>query len=139
MRNTAKLVFATSFITLLVSGTLVASPAVAAGGAVPSGNTCKENPSDKVTKGGCVILDRKKGNCMACHWIKGAEEAGRQAGNVAPPLVGMKKRFPDKAKLRAQIATPEKMNPVTVMPPYERHKIINKDEIDAIVEFVMTL
>lgn len=46
-----------------------------------------------------ITFDRKKGNCLACHQIDG----GNLAGNVGPPLVAMKSRFPDKAKLHMQI------------------------------------
>jgi len=52
-----------------------------------------------VDQGKAVSFDRKKGNCLACHQIAG----GKLAGNIGPPLVAMKARFPDKAKLRAQI------------------------------------
>jgi sulfur-oxidizing protein SoxX len=51
----------------------------------------------------------------------------------------MQTRFPDKAKLRAQIWDSTKANPNSMMPPFGRHKILSEDEIDKVVEFIYTL
>lgn len=61
------------------------------------------------------------------------------AGNMGPPLVAMKARFPDKAKLRAQIWDATVANPNTAMPPFGKHKILSEKDIDLIVEFIHTL
>jgi len=53
--------------------------------------------------------------------------------------VAMKARYPDKAKLRAQIWDPTAKNPATIMPPFGKHEILTEDEIDAVVEWVWTL
>jgi sulfur-oxidizing protein SoxX len=136
MRKTAKAVLGTSAAVLLL-GAVATTPAAHAAGQVPDPKVCNDKanpPKDVVTKGGCVVLNRRKGNCMACHQI-----AGVASGNVAPPLVAVQARFPDKAKLRAQIDDATKFNPNTVMPPFGRHEILTKDEIDQVVEFVLTL
>ena len=88
-----------------------------------------------VEQGKAVSFDRKKGNCLACHQIEG----GNLPGNIGPPLVAMKARFPDKAKLRAQIWDATKINPNTIMPPFGRQQILSESEIDKIVEFIYTL
>lgn len=88
-----------------------------------------------VEKGKDVAFDRTKGNCLACH----AMDDGTLPGNIAPPLVGMKLRYPDKAKLRAQIWDATVANPNTIMPPFGRHQIVTEEEIDQIVEYVYTL
>jgi sulfur-oxidizing protein SoxX len=88
-----------------------------------------------IEEGKKIAFDRKKGNCLACHQIEG----GDLPGNIGPPLVAMKARFPDKAKLRAQIWDATKANPNSIMPPFGRHKIVSDTEIDKIVEFVYTL
>ncbi len=136
MRKTAKAVLASSAAVLLLGA--VATPLTAsAAGQVPDAKVCNDKanpPKDPVTKGGCVVLDRRKGNCMACHQM-----AGVSSGNIAPPLVAMKARFPDKAKLREQIEDATKLNPRSVMPPFGRHEILTKEEIDQVVEFVLTL
>ncbi|MCK4676092.1 MAG: c-type cytochrome, partial [Gammaproteobacteria bacterium] len=48
-----------------------------------------------IAKGKKLAFDRKKGNCLACHQIEG----GTLAGNIGPPLIAMKARFPDYDKL----------------------------------------
>ena len=88
-----------------------------------------------VEQGKAIAFDRKKGNCLACHQIEG----GSLPGNIGPPLIAMKARFPDKAKLRAQIWDSTKANPNTIMPPFGRNQILTESEIDKIVEFVYTL
>lgn len=88
-----------------------------------------------VDQGKEIAFDRKKGNCLSCHQIAG----GELPGNIGPPLVAMQSRFPDKAKLRAQIWDPTKANPNSMMPPFGRHKVLSEDEIDKVVEFIYTL
>jgi len=84
------------------------------------------------SEGKDLAFNKKKGNCIACHIIAG----GDMAGNIAPPLVAMKARFPDKAVLRAQIADARAKNPNTIMPPFEAHGILTSGEVDKIVDFV---
>jgi len=91
--------------------------------------------SDLVATGKKIAENRKKGNCFTCHSYKGAH----LAGNIGPPLVAMKARFPDKAKLKAQISDPTKANPNSMMPPYGKYSVLSGKEIDAIVEWVLTL
>ncbi len=88
-----------------------------------------------VEQGKAVSFDRKKGNCLACHQMEG----GDLPGNIGPPLIAMKARFPDKAKLRAQIWDATKINPNTIMPPFGRQQILSEGDIDKIVEYVYTL
>lgn len=88
-----------------------------------------------VDQGKEIAFDRKKGNCLSCHQIAG----GELPGNIGPPLVAIQSRFPDKAKLRAQIWDPTKANPNSMMPPFGRHKVLTEDEIDKVVEFIYTL
>lgn len=124
MRKPARLVMSTSVALALVVGglTLVSGNAVAEG-------------ANLVEEGKKVAFNRKKGNCLACHKMKG----GSLEGNIGPELVNMKARYPEKAKLRAQIWDATINNPNTIMPPFGKHQICSEKEIDAIVEFVYTL
>lgn len=90
---------------------------------------------DPIAQGKKIAFDKKKGNCLACHLIIG----GDQPGNIAPPLVGMNGRFPDKAVLRAQIAEPHAKNPDSLMPPFSSHGILTEKEIDLVVGYIQTL
>ena len=136
MRKTASIILGASTAVLLI-GSLLTAPVSLAQGSAPKGDVCnnKEKPPiDPVVQGGCVAIDRTKGNCHACHQI-----AGINYGNLAPPLVAMKARFPDKAKLRAQVWDASVANKDTVMSPFGRHGILSEDEIDKVVEFLLTL
>ncbi len=139
MRITARAIVAISSATLMLAA-IPATPAFALD-KIPTEKQCqdKDNPvaRDPVTQGACVVVVRTKGNCMACHNIKGLN-----SGNIAPPLVAMQQRFPGDdgmKKLRAQIEDATKANPRSVMSPFGRHGILNKDEIDNVVAFVLTL
>jgi sulfur-oxidizing protein SoxX len=102
-------------------------------------------------KGYQIAQYRKGGNCFACHKYKGDTKvikkfkkgkpkwAKGQSGDIGPPLVAMKARFPDKAKLRAQVYDAQANNPDTLMPPFGRHGMLKDKEIDAIVEWLYTL
>jgi sulfur-oxidizing protein SoxX len=124
MRRFTKIVSTTSIIAVAITGLCLASTVNAAG-------TGKSN----IEKGKEIAFSRKKGNCLACHNIKG----GKLPGNIAPPLVAMQQRFPDKAKLRAQIFDSTVANPNSIMPPFGRHKIISDKEIDLVTEFIHQL
>lgn len=126
MRHTAKNLFKSAFSLAAVAGALLLTsfPASAADGA-----------SSIVEKGKAVAFDRKKGNCLACHMTGD----GTLPGNIGPPLIAMKARFPDKAKMRAQIWDSTVANPNSIMIPFGRNKVLSEEEIDQIVEYVYTL
>ena len=90
---------------------------------------------DRIEQGRLLAFERRKGNCLACHLIDG----GELAGTYGPPLVMMKARFPDRDVLRAQIWDASMRMPSTRMPPFGRHRILTEDEIDLIVDFVLSL
>ncbi len=126
MRQSPSIItMATSIAALL--GSLALAPVTAVSAA--------EEAASAADQGKQVAFDRKKGNCLACHQIEG----GDLPGNVGPPLIAMKARFPDKAKLRAQIWDSTKANPNSIMPPFGRNKILSEKEIDQVVEFIHTL
>jgi len=91
--------------------------------------------ADRIEQGRALAFQRSKGNCLACHLIEG----GELAGNYGPPLLLMTVRFPDRAVLRAQIWDASVRMPSTRMPPYGRHRILTEDEIDLVVDFILTL
>ena len=122
MRKPAKLVAAASSVAMLL-GAMAMTPNIAVAA------------SASAAEGKKIAEDRKRGNCFTCHDYKGAH----LAGNIGPPLVAMKARFPDKAKLRAQIYDATKENPHSMMPPFGKYKVLSDKEIDAITEWVYTL
>ena len=85
--------------------------------------------------GQAFAFDRAKGNCLACHSMKG----GDVPSNVGPELSEMKMRFPDRSTLYAVIDDEEQRNPETVMPPFGKHLILTRQEINEIIDFLYTL
>ncbi|MCG6900751.1 MAG: sulfur oxidation c-type cytochrome SoxX [Gammaproteobacteria bacterium] len=126
MRQSAKKFFTAtlSLAALLGALTLLSFPAAAA-----------EGTGSMIEKGKAVAEDRIKGNCLACH-VMGD---GTLPGNIGPPLIAMKARFPDKDKLRAQIWDATVANPDTIMIPFGRNRVLTEEEIDQVVEYVYTL
>ena len=88
-----------------------------------------------VAEGKAISFKRSKGNCLACHMIEG----GESPGNVGPPLIAMKARYPDKQKLRAQIFDATAFNPDSAMVPFGKHRILTEDEINKVTEYIWTL
>ncbi|MGD8843716.1 MAG: sulfur oxidation c-type cytochrome SoxX [Gammaproteobacteria bacterium] len=101
----------------------------------PAPATAADQGASVVDQGREIAFDRKKGNCLACHQIEG----GSLAGNIGPPLIAMKARFPDKSKLRAQVWDSTRANPNSIMPPFGRQQVLSESEIDKVVEFIYTL
>ena len=83
-----------------------------------------------------VVFDRNKGNCLACHALPN-DKAAKSPGNIGPALMEMKSRYPDRAKLRAQIWDATARNPNTAMPPFGKNKILTEEEIDMAVDYIL--
>ncbi len=116
-------VAATAGALTLLTGSFLITPATAAEGA---GN---------LAEGKAIAFARNKGNCLACHMV----EDGESPGNIAPPLIAMKVRYPDKSKLRAQIWDATAFNPESFMVPFGRFKVLTESEIDALVDYIWSL
>ena len=123
MRQTARNIFisACSLAVLVGAFMLTAAPSAIAASAVEQGKA--------------VAYNRKLGNCLACH----AMDDGTLPGNIGPPLISMKLRFPDRAVLRAQIWDATVNNPNSIMIPFGRNGVLSETEIDQIVEYIYTL
>ncbi|GAC1433731.1 MAG: sulfur oxidation c-type cytochrome SoxX [Burkholderiaceae bacterium] len=82
-----------------------------------------------------LIQDNNLGNCLACHAVLKHPEL--VAGNIGPPFVAMKQRFPDIARLKAIIYDEQANNPDTIMPPFGRNQILTAGQIDAIANYIL--
>lgn len=89
----------------------------------------------RLDSGRQLAMARDKGNCLACHAI----DDGELPGNIGPPLIYMQQRFPDRAVLRQQIWDATVRNPDTLMPPFGKHGILTPEEIELIVDYLLTL
>ena len=123
MRMPKTLVSAVSAVAILLSSPIIFS------------NASTTVQAGDVEDGKKIAFHRKKGNCLACHAIKG----GKLPGNIGPPLVNMKERFPNKADLKAQIGDATINNPNSIMPPFGKHKILSGSELNKVVEFIHSL
>jgi len=119
------------FFTLLIAGAFLFAESGFAQPQASDGDQSVSPVSD-LEQGKALAFDRNLGNCLACHFITG----GELPGNVGPPLVQMRLRFPDREVLRAQIWDAKERNPNTVMPPYGRHGILTEQELDLVVDYV---
>ncbi len=98
--------------------------------------TVMAGPSaEDIAAGRALAEDRNGGNCFACHQVAGAE----LAGNIGPPLVAMKMRFPEREVLYQQVADPRVRNPNTVMPPYGANGILSERELNLVIDYLLTL
>ena len=125
MRKSNQLMLAASMVGLMLSTSIYAQ-----GGDKPAE---KPEPTGKD-----LAFDIRKGNCMACHLMPGVPDAVTSA-TIGPPLVAMKARFPDKAKLRDQIWDATKIIPTSAMPPFGKHQILTDKEIDKITDFIHSI
>jgi sulfur-oxidizing protein SoxX len=123
MRHTANVIPTTAIITALLGILTLTLPGIS----MADETTVKEGKE--------IAFDRTKGNCLSCHKIAG----GSLTGNIGPELVGMKERYPDLTVLRAQIYDSRTNNPVTIMPPFGKHEILTKSEIDKVADFIHSL
>jgi sulfur-oxidizing protein SoxX len=82
-----------------------------------------------------LAFDRSKGNCLTCHAIKG----GNLPGSIGPELIDIKSKYPNRADLVAIVHDETERNPLTVMPPFGRNRILTPKEIEAVVDFLQTL
>lgn len=84
-----------------------------------------------------IAFDRTKGNCLTCHMIEG----GEMSGDIAPPLMAMQARYPDKEKLYDKIwgKPGTELMPESQMIPFGKNKVLTDDEIRKVVEFLYTL
>ena len=113
--------------------------AIAAGAAILSlaatSGIADSSPQGRIAEGKVLTMERGKGNCLACHMI----EDGQLPGNLGPPLLAMKVRFPDRTALFEQVCDATTRNPDSRMPPFCRHGILTDEEVELIVDYLYTL
>jgi sulfur-oxidizing protein SoxA len=85
-------------------------------------------------KGAKTVVNRKRGNCIACHVMPGA-----LPGNVGIDLstIGSWQRTDE--QLFNYIFDPRIFNPNTVMPPWGANNMLTKQEIIDVVAYLQTL
>jgi sulfur-oxidizing protein SoxX len=95
------------------------------------------DPPKEVT-GKLLAFDKTKGNCLACHAMPTVPDA-EAAGTIGPPLIAMSARYPDKAKMRAQIWDATVANPSSSMIPFGKNMVLTEQELDKVVDYIYGL
>ncbi len=96
-----------------------------------------------------IAINRKKGNCLACHSMPIPEQAFH--GNIGPDLKGVADRY-EEGELRLRVVDSKIVNEDTIMPAFYRdtgfHRVLKKfagqtvlsaEEVEDVVAYLMTL
>lgn len=116
------------------------------GVSIPKSLTGK--PGD-VKRGRQIAINRKKGNCLACHKMPVPEQPFH--GLVGPDLKGVASRYKE-GEIRLRIVNSKHLNPDTIMPAFYRtdgfHRVLKKfqkkpilsaQEVEDVVAYMKTL
>ncbi len=100
-------------------------------------------------KGRAVAINRKLGNCLACHKMPIPEQQFH--GEVGPDLAGVAGRFSE-GELRLRVVDSKKLIPDTIMPAFYRnsgfHRVVKKfqgksilsaEQVEDVIAYLMTL
>jgi sulfur-oxidizing protein SoxX len=120
---------------LRVSALALAVSLSALAGTVTAAEMPKMEFNGNAEAGKTVVTDRRKGNCLACHMIVGAQSPG----SIGPALIAIQTRYPSKEALATQIWDATAKNPDAAMPPFGRHEILTPQEFVDVVEYIWSL
>ena len=100
-------------------------------------------------RGRAIVANRQTGLCLLCHVGPIPEE--RFQGNLAPDLAGAGSRW-SAGQLRLRIVDARRLNPQTIMPPYQRtdglqrvgtawqgKPLLSAQQIEDVVAYLVTL
>ena len=91
-----------------------------------------------IDKGRQIAHDHFKGNCLACHQMP-KDKSAKSKANIAPALIDIKIKYPEKESLFNRIYDPSSINPNTIMPPYGKNSILSTQEISDLIDYLYTL
>lgn len=96
-----------------------------------------------------LAINRKKGNCLACHVMPISEQPYH--GQVGPDLNGVASRYKE-GEIRLRVVNPKIVNEATIMPAFYRNDgfnrvlkkfkgktVISAQDVEDIVAYLMTL
>jgi len=142
----AGLIAAFALITTDVRAADIVNYTVKDSNSIPQSLTGRPGDSENGRK---VAIDRKKGNCLACHALPVPEQPFH--GRIGPDLAGVGSRY-DAGELRLRIANPKFANPDTIMPAFykadgfhrvlkgfEGKPVLTAQEVEDVVAYLVTL
>ena len=124
MRNTVRTMLTAASSAVLLGSIAVSTLSVA-----------NADEAADMAEGKEIAFSTKLGNCLSCHAIAD----GVMPGNIGPPLISMKARFPDREALKSQIYDSREANPETFMPPFGAHEILTESELEKVVTYIHSL
>ena len=96
-----------------------------------------------------LAINRKKGNCLACHVMPISEQPYH--GEVGPDLNGVASRYKE-GEIRLRVVNPKIVNEATIMPAFYRNDgfnrvlkkfkgktVISAQDVEDIIAYLMTL
>lgn len=129
------------------TGADLAGYEIAAGRSIP--NSLTGVPGDPAN-GRTVAIERKLGNCLACHQIPPLADVPFH-GDVGPSLAGVANRYSE-GELRLLILDPKVVHPDTIMPAFHRSEglfrvmpefegkpILSAEQVEDVLAFLGTL
>ena len=138
-----------TLVGLALFGTLAASANAAeymiVDGTIPESLTGK---AGDIANGKKLSVNRKKGNCLACHVMPIPEEQFH--GEVGPDISDVGSHFTE-AELRLRLVDAKALNPDTIMPAFLKagtHDVLKKfdgktilgaQDIEDVIAYLMTL
>ena len=99
-------------------------------------------------KGRKLVINRKKGNCLACHVMPIPEQQFH--GDIGPDLSSVASHLTE-AELRMRVVDPKILNPDTIMPSFLKEPktrvmkkfkgktILKAQEVEDVIAYLMTL
>ncbi len=97
-----------------------------------------------------VFLNRKKGNCLACHVVTSLSDQPFH-GNVGPPLDGIASRMSE-GEMRLRLVNPKVVNEASIMPAFYRTEgfervlkdfqgksILSAQEVEDVLAYLQTM
>ena len=67
------------------------------------------------------------------------DKSAKSKANIAPALIDIKIKYPEKKSLFNRIYDPSSINPNTIMPPYGKNSILSTQEISDLIDYLYTL
>ncbi|MDA8168895.1 MAG: sulfur oxidation c-type cytochrome SoxX [Nitrospiraceae bacterium] len=84
-----------------------------------------------------IVESRSLGNCAACHVVPGMEFPGDVGPDLAKSMEGYTER--DRDTVRQWVWDARQFNPDTIMPPFGPNKLLTKEQVDDVVEYLFSI